>query len=117
MVLGKSMPTISRFLGMIIHVTNARYLSGYQFEVTFTDGRTGVADLNDSLKGAVFEALRDPAFCARGTLDSEIGTIVWPNGADMAPEYFYYLAFRDDEGLADLFREWGYLRETSAATR
>src|ERR1700731_2825205 len=93
---------------MIIHVTNARYVNGYGFEVTFSDGRTGVADLSESLNGPVFERLRDPAFSARGKLDSEIGTIVWPNGADMAPEYLYYLAFRDDAALAGLFGEWGY---------
>jgi len=101
---------------MVIHLTKARYLSGHQFEVTFSDGRTGIADVSESLSGPVFEPLREPAFLARGTLDSELGTIVWPNGAEMAPEYFYYLAFRDDERLADLFREWGYLRATSAAS-
>lgn len=102
---------------MIVHVTTARYLTEYQFEVTFNDGRTGIADLSESLNGPVFEPLRDTAFFARGTLDPEIGTIAWPNGADMAPEYFYYLAFRNDERLAGLFREWGYLHETSAASR
>ena len=38
------------------------------------------------LDGAVFEPLRDPAYFASVKLDSFCGTVVWPNGADFAPE-------------------------------
>jgi len=31
-------------------------------------------------------ALSDPAYFARVELDRELGTISWPNGADVAPE-------------------------------
>jgi uncharacterized protein DUF2442 len=34
----------------------------------------------------VFEPLRDPAYFATVQLDPELGTISWPNGADVAPE-------------------------------
>lgn len=102
---------------MIIHVTDARYLREYQFEVSFSDGRRGIVDLKTLPDGPVFEPLRDRAFFARGAVDAEIGTIVWPNGADLAPEYLYFLAFRDDRELADLFHQWGYLQEQSAASR
>jgi hypothetical protein len=34
----------------------------------------------------VFEALADPAYFAKVELDPELGTLVWPNGADFAPE-------------------------------
>ncbi len=34
----------------------------------------------------VFEPLRDPVFFAKVALDEELGTISWPNGADVAPE-------------------------------
>src|SRR4029077_14274931 len=102
---------------MLIHVTEARYLRDHQFEVAFSDSRRGIADLRDSLEGPIFIPLRDPAFCARGALDPEAGTIVWPNGADMAPEYLYFLALRDDEKLASLFHEWGYIQEKATASR
>jgi hypothetical protein len=102
---------------MIIHVTDARYLREYQFEVSFSDGRRGIVDLRMLPDGPVFEALRDRTVFAKGTLDAEVGTIVWPGGADLAPEYLYFLAFRDDRDLADLFHQWGYLQEQPAASR
>ncbi|HSY50072.1 MAG TPA: DUF2442 domain-containing protein [Thermoanaerobaculia bacterium] len=102
---------------MIIHLTKARYLRDCQFDVAFSDGRRGIADLSESLEGPIFAPLRDPNFCARGTLDPEVGTIVWPNGADLAPEYLYFLALRDDTRLAPLFHEWGYIQEKSTASR
>jgi hypothetical protein len=37
----------------------------------------------------VFEPLREPAFFARVTVDPEIGTVVWPNGADLDPLVLY----------------------------
>jgi hypothetical protein len=77
----------------------------------------GRADLSGMLKGPIFEPLRDPVFLSRGSLDEETRTLTWPNGADVAPEYLYFLAFRDDPDLADQFREWGYLREHSATSR
>ena len=43
-------------------------------------------DLADELWGEVFEPLRDPAFFGRFTVDH---TLVWPNGADFAPEFLH----------------------------
>ena len=43
------------------------------------------------LDGPVFEPLRDPAYFARAALDPVRGTVVWPNGADFAPEALYEL--------------------------
>jgi Protein of unknown function (DUF2442) len=99
---------------MLIHVTGVEYRRHYQFEVAFSDNRRGIADLRDSLGGPIFEPLRDQCFLARGALDREAGTIVWPNGADLAPEYLYFLAFRDERELADLFRDGGI---SSGSTR
>jgi hypothetical protein len=102
---------------MIIHVTVSRYLGDGQFELTFNDSRRGVADLKGILSGSVFEPLRDPEFLARGTVDPETRTLCWPNGADIAPEYLYFLAFRNDPALSALFSEWGYAPEHAAAAR
>jgi hypothetical protein len=71
------------------HVTAARILRPYVLELTFTDGTHGEIDLESELYGEVFEPLRDPAYFALGELDAVIGTVVWPNGADFAPEFLY----------------------------
>jgi len=42
----------------------------------------------------VFEPLRDPIYFAQVRVDPEAGTIVWPNGLDMAPEPLYEEARR-----------------------
>jgi hypothetical protein len=102
---------------MIIHVTSAKHIDAGRFELAFNDGRRGVVDLTGALNGPVFEPLRDPEFMARGALDPETRTLAWPNGADVAPEFLYFLAFRGDRDLSPLFHEWGYLREESVASR
>ncbi len=93
---------------MFLHVTNARPLDGFRVEVCFDDGREGIADLAEAIEGPMLEPLRDPDVFRTLRVDEELRTIVWPNGADLAPEYIYYRAFQDDPGLQAIFRKWGY---------
>lgn len=62
-----------------------------------------------SLTGKVFDPLKDMKMFSRFTVDKELDTIVWPNGADIAPEYLYFQAFKNVPELQDKFREWGYI--------
>lgn len=94
---------------MILHVTKAKYIGDYKVEVTFNDGRKGVADLQDALSGPVFKPLRDKSLFSQLKVDEELETISWPNGADLAPEYIYFKAFRKEPELRDKFRKWGYI--------
>lgn len=94
---------------MFLHITEARPLKDFCAEVAFNDGRRGVADLSSALHGGIFEPLRDPAEFARMRVDPELKTIVWPNGADLAPEFVYFQAFKADPSLESRFRAWGYL--------
>jgi hypothetical protein len=74
------------------HVCSVEHLGGYQLRLTFADGRVGEIDLSSKLEGQVgpvFEPLRDPEFFAQVQVDAELGTIVWPNGADLAPEVLH----------------------------
>lgn len=71
-------------------VIGAVVLRPYVLEVTFDDGAVRQVDIEPVLWGEVFEPLRDPEFFAQVTVDPEIGTVVWPNGADLAPEFLYH---------------------------
>jgi hypothetical protein len=51
----------------------------------FTDGVSGEVDLSGSLRGKMFEPLREPAYFALVRL-SDYGAPVWPNGVDLAPD-------------------------------
>ena len=98
---------------MFLHITKAKYISDYKIEVVFNDGRRGVADLKCILKGTVFEPLKEKTIFAQFEIDSEHKTIVWPNGADIAPEFVYYRAFRNDPQLQTQFKQWGYIAQSS----
>jgi hypothetical protein len=70
-------------------VVEVRYVRDYIVWLRFQDGTSGEVDISLSFKGPVFEPLRDLDFFKRVQVDPEIGTIVWPNGADVAPETLY----------------------------
>jgi len=70
-------------------ILEVRYVSGYTVHLKFSDGAEGDVDLSDRLFGPVFEPLKDIDEFRKVTLDPDIRTIVWPNGADFAPEFLY----------------------------
>ena len=76
---------------MTPRLESAEYLSDYRIRVRprFADGRVGEFVLADELWGEVFEPLKDAAVFRRFRVDSELNTIAWETGADLAPEYLY----------------------------
>lgn len=75
---------------MIETVVAVRVQRPYVVEVTFEDGVQREVDVEPLLWGEVFRPLRDPDFFGRVTVDPDSGTIAWPNGADLSPEFLYY---------------------------
>ncbi len=75
----------------MIRVTDARYVSGYTIWLRFNDGLEGEVDLSGELEGEVFEPLRDPSVFRSFAVHPELHTLVWPNGADFAPEFLHQL--------------------------
>lgn len=74
---------------MFLHVVDAKYLRDYCLWLKFNNGAEGEIDLTAELEGEVFGSLRDPDTFKRFTVDPEIETVVWENGADFAPEFLY----------------------------
>ncbi|MHC4937612.1 MAG: DUF2442 domain-containing protein [Planctomycetota bacterium] len=74
----------------MIRITELEFAEGFTVRVTFSDGTSRDIDLKPFLKGPVFEPLHDIAEFRRATVDAELGTIVWPNGADICPDVLYH---------------------------
>ena len=74
---------------MFLHVTKAEYIGGYVLRLTFNNGESGDVDLEGELYGEMFAPLMDVAKFRDFRVDDEIDTVVWGNGADFAPEFFY----------------------------
>jgi hypothetical protein len=72
---------------MIIHISEARVVGQHSLELAFNNGVRKRVNLRRELYGPVFEPLRDPARFAEVRLDPDLHTVVWPNGADFAPEF------------------------------
>ena len=76
---------------MFPRVAEVRHTEGYRLELTFTDGEKAELDFRDRVvgRGGVFASLEDVDFFRRVEVDSEIGTLVWPNGVDFCPDVLY----------------------------
>ncbi len=74
---------------MLPKLCDAQYDGEYRIRVAFADGTEGVIDFADELWGEVFEPLKEMTLFAGFSVSAELGTLVWPNGADFAPEFLY----------------------------
>jgi Protein of unknown function (DUF2442) len=71
-----------------VRVTSAQVLGHYRLRLGFSDGSSRDVDLAGELHGPVFGPLDDPDYFAQVRVDDELGTVVWPNGADLDPLVF-----------------------------
>ncbi len=70
----------------LVHVTAVEVVGDHRLRLSFGDGADGEVDLSEREWRGVFEPLADLDYFRQVELDQELGTIVWPNGADIAPE-------------------------------
>lgn len=70
----------------ILRIASARWVGQHRLALRFSDGSARVVDVAPLLNGPVFEPLKDVAYFAQGVVDETCGAVVWPNGADLAPE-------------------------------
>jgi hypothetical protein len=72
-----------------VRIRTVQPLEGFVLRLGFDDGTEREIDLAAELWGPVFEPLRDPQLFRQVRVDEELGTIVWPNGADMDPDVLH----------------------------
>ena len=77
---------------MFPRVVHAHHVRDYVVFLRFQDGVEGEVDLQPQLYGEVFEPLKDRDYFRQFRVDPDLHTIVWPNGADFAPEFLYQRA-------------------------
>jgi hypothetical protein len=80
-------------------VTSVEYVTGYKLRVGFDDGSVKVVDLANHLDGEVFEPLKDLRLFQTARLNTDLDTVVWDNGADMAPEFLYEIGMPDQQAV------------------
>ncbi len=67
-------------------ITAAKVVRHGVLGLVFADGLTGGVEVLDRMHGPVFADARTPDGFAELAVDAETGTVVWPNGADLAPD-------------------------------
>jgi uncharacterized protein DUF2442 len=77
---------------MDFQLVEARYVSDHIVWLRFRDGTAGEVDLAPELHGPIFEPLRDLTVFKQFRIHPEFHTLVWPNGADFAPEFLHRAA-------------------------
>ena len=74
----------------MIRIRFVEPLEDYWVRLKFSDGSEKVVDLSTYLHGPVFEQIRlDRQLFRAVSVDPELGTICWPNGADVDPDVLY----------------------------
>jgi len=76
-------------IGLTPDITAVAVVRHGVLRLTFADGITGEVAVLQRMRGPVFDEARTPEGFAKVTVDAETGTVVWPGGADLAPDTLY----------------------------
>ena len=75
---------------MLKDIVEAKVVGRHRLWLRFEDGVVGEVDVAALVPFAgVFAELDDPARFAAVRVDPELGTVVWPDGADLDPDVLY----------------------------
>jgi hypothetical protein len=85
----------------------------YTLKVGFDDGMSREIDFSPILEGEMYGPLRDLRLFEQVTLDGEVHTLVWPNGADFDPATLHDWPSQPSEAASALER-WRQQNETAS---
>lgn len=75
---------------MLRDVVAVQVVGPHRLRLRFDDGIEGEIDVAREVSfDGVFEPLKDGAFFSQVRVDPDLGTIAWPNGADLDPLVLY----------------------------
>ena len=75
---------------MLKDIVEVHPLNGYRLRLRFENGVTGDVDVAAMVAfTGVFAPLQDRRYFCQVRVDPDLGTICWPNGADLDPDVLY----------------------------
>lgn len=86
-------------------VTGFKITGPYRIEIVFSDGLVRTIDFRPMLEGELYGPLRDPSLFNAVSIDRDVHTLVWPNGADFDPATLHDWPDHEPRMLA-LARRW-----------
>ena len=89
----------------IYRVRSFKIVSPYTLVVLFDDGTEQLIDFAPMLAGELYSPLQNLELFNRVRIDSEIDTLVWPNGADFDPATLHDWPVYG-QALEELARRW-----------
>jgi hypothetical protein len=93
----------------VLEIVNAEYLHDYVIRIEFNTNEVLDVDLLPMIlhdRNGVFSPLLDAFFFQNFHVNY---TLCWGDEIDVAPEYLFFLAHKNDEAYQSLFKEWGYV--------
>jgi len=95
------------------NITALEIVGPYRLRVTFADGLVRTIDFRPILEGEMYGPLRDLDQFNSVSLDPEVHTLVWPNGADFDPATLHDWP-EYEAAMVGLARRWATASEEAS---
>ena len=78
----------------LIYVTDVSLMENRKLQLTFADGLQAVINMDEIIRSytGIFTQLQEYDYFRQVRVSSDLGTIVWPNDADVCPDVLYSFA-------------------------
>lgn len=75
---------------MLFDIIEVKVVKNSILYIRFENGVSGEIDISKVVPfEGIFSKFKDLSYFATVKINQELGTIVWDNGADLAPDYLY----------------------------
>jgi len=93
----------------IFRVRSFEIVSDFTLRILFSDGSEQTIDFRPILAGELYGPLLDSKLFAQVSIDPEVHTLVWPNGADFDPATLHDWP-ENKSAFIELARRWSVVR-------
>ncbi len=94
----------------MLSIINASYLGNYRIALAFNNGAKGIANLKEVIfndKRDLFVQLQSETQFQQFKIEHD--TLIWTNGLDLAPEFLFFISFKQEASWQEKFKQWGYV--------